>query len=157
MCLRVGELLLEARAIDPDGFRAWVESKMPFGIDKARRLIAIHLAYRDLPPETIAQLPEPWQALYALRHWVGGKLDEALAANEIGPGTTVEEAQRKARHWSNNTPKGDGLDARYTMADTRAGALMDCDPAHLNPLVRDALLRWLGHPTPGIDPGNLRR
>jgi hypothetical protein len=143
MCLRVGELLAEARSLNPGGFKSWVEQRMPFGYDKARRLIAIHLAYRELPPEKLEQLPLPWQALYALAPFSQGRLIEALDSGEIGPGTTQAEAITKARRWSNHRRPVDPLQPRYSTADTRAGALMEFSPDDLNPYVREALQRWL--------------
>jgi hypothetical protein len=144
MCLRVGELLAEARALDPAGFKRWVEDRMPFGYDKARRLIAIHMAYRELPPEKLRQLPLPWQALYALAPHAQGRLLDALESGEIGPETTQAEAITKARHWSNHRRAVDPLDRRYSTADSRAGALMELSASDLNPFVREALIRWLG-------------
>lgn len=144
MCLRVGALLQEARELNPSGFRRWVDERMPFGYDKAQRLIAIHLAYSSLPAETVAQLPRPWQAMYTLRRWTGGRLEEALESGEIGPDTTVNEARKKAREWSKNQRPRDPLTARYSQADLRAGALMEHPASELNPTVREALVRWLG-------------
>lgn len=144
MCLRVGELLAEARQLDPAGFKRWVAERMPFGYDKASRLIAIHFAYRELPPEKLQQLPLPWQALYALAPYATGQLSHALETGEIGPATTQAEAITKARHWSNHRRAADPLTARYSIADTRAGALMELSASDLNPYVREALLRWLG-------------
>ena len=144
MCLRVGELLAEARALNPSGFKRWVEQRMPFGYDKARRLVAIHLAYSELPPEKLAQLPQPWQALYALAPFARGQLVEALESGEIGPDTTQAEAITKARQWKTHRRQVDPLRARYSTADIRAGALMELSASELNPYVREALLRWLG-------------
>ena len=144
MCLRVGELLAEARALNPAGFKKWVEARMPFGYDKARRLIAIHLAYRELPEDKVAQLPLPWQALYALAPFAQGRLQKALDDGEIGPETTQAQAITKARQWSNHQRLVDPLESRYSIADTRAGALMELSASDLNPYVREALVRWLG-------------
>lgn len=140
MCLRIGALLHEAQQLDRRGFTKWVETSLPFGIDKARRLIAIHLAYSELPPETVAQLPRPWQALYALR---SVPVQAAIDAGEIGPETTVVAARTLARRYSSNTPKGSGGKAHFRTADTRAGDLMQHSPDDLSPAVRDSLRRWL--------------
>lgn len=148
MCLRVGELLWEAKSLNPGGFNAWVDDRMPFGHDKARRLIAIFVAYRELPAEKLAQLPRPWQAMYALAPYAQGRLIEALESGEIGPDTTVREAAASARHWGSNQRKVDPLTARYTAADNRAGALMEHRPDDLNPYVLEALKRWLSRSTP---------
>jgi hypothetical protein len=144
MCLRVGALLAEARDLDPGGFKAWVEAKMPFGYDKARRLVAIHLAYRELPAEVQARLPRPWQALYALRHWSGGRLTEAIESGEIDEHTTVVAARERARAWSSDRRETPELSARYSAADLAAGRLMTFSPADVNSDVRRALERWLG-------------
>jgi len=144
MCLRVGALLHEARELDRGGFEGWVTQRLPFGMDKARRLIAIHLAYGELPAETVAQLPRPWQAMFVLRRWADGRLQDAIESGEVGPDTTVDQARKKAREWSSNQRSGDPLTDRYTQADLRAGALMKHSASDLNETVRDALVRWLG-------------
>jgi len=144
MCLRVGELLWEAKTLDPGNFNAWVDERLPFGNDKARRLIAIFVAYRELPAEKLAQLPRPWQAMYALAPYAQGRLVQALDSGEIGPDTTVKQAKASARHWSSNKRKVDPLAARYTAADNRAGSLMEFRPEDLNPYVLEALKSWLG-------------
>jgi hypothetical protein len=143
MCLRVGELLYEAKVLNPGGFQKWVKTRMPFGYDTARRLVAIHLAYRELPEEKIAQLPRPWQALYALAPHARGKLAAAIASGEIGPDTTVAEARERARDWSSNRRHVDPLEPTYGTADRRAGALMEFQVSDLNPYVRAALARWM--------------
>lgn len=143
MCLRVGELLWEARELNGPGFREWVEDRMPFGYDKARRLVAIYLAYRELPAETQAKLPRPWQAMYALRHWAGGRLQAAIEAGEVSESTTVREAHQRARAWSSDQRPTPELSARYGTADLAAGALMAFSPDALNSDVRRALGNWL--------------
>jgi hypothetical protein len=150
MCLQVGALLHEARTLNPTGFEEWVAERMPFGLDKARRLIAIHLAYAELPEDVRHNLPRPWQAMFALRHWAGGKLDEAIESGEVGPDTTVDQARALAKKWTNDSRTGDeeSLTARYKAADLAAGKLMAHDPADLNPDVFRALSRWMSRRTP---------
>lgn len=143
MCLRVGELLYEAKLLDPSAFAGWVKERMPFGYDTARRLVAIHLAYRELPAEKVAQLPRPWQALYALAPHARGNLAEALDSGDIGPNTTVAEARERARKWGSKQRPAGPLEQVYGTADRRAGALMEFRADDLNPYVRDALSRWL--------------
>lgn len=141
MCLRVGALLHEARALDPAGFAEWVTERMPFGLDKAKRLIAIHLAYSELPAETLANLPRPWQALYALREHVG-RLDGAIESGEIGPTTTVREARERARQWGTKGPSISPGTARYSAADEAAGAMMAHHPDALSAEVFMAVSMW---------------
>ena len=144
MCFRLGELLHEARVLDPGGFNDWVAERMPFGLDKAKRLIAIHLAYRELPEDVRQNLPRPWQALFALRRFAGGRLDEAIESGEIGPDTTIEKAREAAQKWTNDSKQDDTeLSARYKQPDLLAGKLMAEDPNELNPDVHRALSRWV--------------
>ena len=148
MCLRVGELLWEAREINPSGFQDWVNERMPFGVDTAKRLSAIFLAYRELPAESVAKLPRPWQAMFALRHWAGGRLDDALESGEIGPTTTVKEAKTKAREWSKEQRTKDPVKPRYTASDLAAGKLMGTDVNEMNEDVFRALTKWTSLRTP---------
>lgn len=149
MCFRLGELLHEARVLDPGGFNDWVAERMPFGLDKAKRLIAIHLAYRELPEDVLHNLPRPWQALFALRRFAGGRLDEAIESGEIGPDTTIEQAREAASKWTNDSKQDDDtLSARYAQPDRIAGKLMAEDPNGMNPDVFRALNRWMSRRTP---------
>jgi hypothetical protein len=143
MALKVGRLLREAQELAPGEFRKWVEESLPFGIDTARRLVAIHLSYEKLSESQLKQLPHPWQALYALRKHVDGKLPEALASGEIGTHTTQAEAIRKAREWSRDERTGVQVADRYGAADLTAGRLMTFEPSELKPDVLRALRRWI--------------
>ena len=64
MVMRVGELLERGFQMYPDDWKRWVDEDLPFGLDTARRLRAVYLAYKHLPPEKLAQLPRAWQALF---------------------------------------------------------------------------------------------
>lgn len=141
MCFRVGELLFEAKQLDPVGWRSWVETRLPFSYSRAQRLVAIHLAYRELPVEMRAQLPRPWQALYALHTFTGGTLEAAIQRGEIGPATTARSAQAIARRWKRH--EAPEVKARFTAADLIAGKLLNRHPDELNPVVRERLTRWL--------------
>ena len=148
MCLRVGALLCEAREIDPTGFQEWVKERMPFGFDTAKRLVAIHLAYRELPTESLAKLPKPWQAMFALRHWSEGRLGDALESGEVGPDTTVKEAKAKAREWSEDQRPKPTVRPRYAASDLAAGKLMGTDVNDMNEDVFRALTKWTSRRTP---------
>jgi hypothetical protein len=143
MCLHVGRLLWEAREIDGAGFREWVAERMPFGYDAAKRLIAIHLAYNELPEDVRRNLPRPWQAMFALRRWANGRLPAAIESGEVGPDTTVKQALELAKKWSNDSKaEDDPVSARYAQCDLVAGKLMAMDPGDMNPDVFRALVRW---------------
>jgi hypothetical protein len=149
MCLRVGALLHEARELDPAGFQFWVETRLPFGYDKARRLIAIHLAYRELPEAVVSNLPRPWQAMYALRRWADGRLEQAVEAGEVGPHTTQREALALAKKWSNDSKNDDfAIASRYGPADIAAGKLMGMSPDDIDADVWRALTRWMQRRSP---------
>ena len=149
MCLRLGALLAEARTLDPMGFDKWVSEKMPFGIDKARRLVAIHLAYSELPEDVVQKLPRPWQAMFALRHWAQGRLPEAIETGEVGPDTTIAEARELASKWGKDSRRDeDPLPSRYGKLDLTAGELMAVHPDDLNPSVYRALSNWMTRRTP---------
>ncbi len=143
MALRVGALLAAAKAEHPASWAAWVEEALPFGLDTARRLVAIHEAFSTRPPELIAQLPRPWQALYAIRRLSDADLQSAVASGELSPSTTVKATVATARRWltGNAAPRSGPL--RTVRADLAAGALMEFTPADLDPAVRRALTSWL--------------
>ena len=148
MVLETGRLLHEARTNHPKIYKQWVEERMPFGLDAAKRIHAVYLAYNNLDETVLARLPKAWQALFALRHHVqSGKLLEAVESGEIGPQTTQREALRKAREWSKNSEhtKLPAIEPRYHEIDILAGKLMAFDVSDLNPNVRRALTRWLDH------------
>lgn len=136
---RVGGLLVEAKALHPRGFVKWVEAELPFSYDTARRLMAVHVAYKHLPPERRAQLPRPWQALFAIRDHIPA----ALASPAIGPGTTVREAVAFARQQSGVAPS-------HTMCDIVAARLMLCDRGDLGDAVAEQLQLWLTEGVAGV-------
>lgn len=146
MALKVGTILRQARAEHPDAWRNWVDTELPFGLDTARRLMAISEAYEKLPAEMLAQLPRPWQALYALRALNAEQMQVAIEAGVITPDMTTEQANEVARRWK--TGSGGALTARGRMhrADVAAGALMEFTPSDLNPHVLRALRNWLSRP-----------
>jgi hypothetical protein len=132
MVFRVGELLYEAKMLRPRTFQAWVESALPFGYDRAYRLIAIHLAYRELPEAVRNRLPRPWQALFALRHLAAdGRIVAEVNSGAIHPELTVREALALKPG------------PRHSDADLLVGRLLGHDPSSLDPVVRDDLVAWL--------------
>lgn len=136
MALRVGALLRAAQELAPKRFASWVESDLPFGLDAARRLIAISKAYERLDPSVLEKLPRPWQALYALRKLTSAQLALGVSQGLIGPTTTIKEAVAFAGG-------GNPDRTRHHRADLAAGALMDCSVDDLHPMVLRALLGWL--------------
>lgn len=145
VALRIGALLREAKARNPDTFNAWVESELPFGAETARRMMGISAAYEKLPNEKLAQLPRPWQAMYALKALAPAALDAGIESGEINPDMTVKAAKQYASRMRGYRPDviaplGTG---RTTRADITAGMLMQFSALELSPGVRRALTLWL--------------
>jgi len=136
--LRVGRLLREAKQADPEGFDEWVRECLPFGHETARRLIAISAAYEKLPEEIAAQLPKPWQALYAIQTLPVEALMAGVASGALSPDTTVKASKLFSQEW-----RGVVRDGRVGRADVSAGALMQFPSRELSPEVRRALSAWL--------------
>ena len=62
--MAMGELMQIAReALGEHSFEVWVDEAMPFGVDTARRYLAVYLAKTHLPD---APLPPAHRALYAV-------------------------------------------------------------------------------------------
>jgi len=141
MVLKVGALLLHAKQLYPGQFMRWVNEELPFGYDKARRLIAIYLAYSELDDEVKQQLPKPWQALYAITRLEPHELNESVANRAIHPGITITQAKQIVRKYRGE--KRTPVKPRYSQADLIAGSLMDHHPSALSPLVLSALRRWV--------------
>lgn len=148
MALRVGAILREAREAAPHQFRDWVDGCLPFGYETARRLMAISEAYERLPADLVAQLPRPWQALYALRVLPESALRAALESGGLGPGTSEQDAKAIARRWRTGNEGPLTSNARHHRADIAAGALMEFTPRDMNPMVLRALTRWLDRHNP---------
>lgn len=138
VALRVGRLLREAKEADPTNFNLWVERDLPFGTETARRLMAISAAYEKLPPDKLAQLPRPWQAMYALKALPMPLIESGMANGEITPDMTVRAARRYAA-----TLRGSGIAGPGRRADVVAGMLMQFAAKELSPGVRKVLGEWL--------------
>lgn len=143
MALRVGGILLQAKRIDPAGFNAWVLDELPFGLETARRLMAIHKAYGTLPADRLALMPRPWQALYALKSLPQAKVQEALDAGELGPHTTVKEAKAWASVHRAGRPWLADRFTRAHRADHVVGQLIQFSPRDLTDEAAQMLATWL--------------
>lgn len=138
MALRIGELLDEAyEAHGSERWRQWVDSDLPFGVETARRLRAVYLGCKELPPEIVAELPRPWQALYALVKLPPERLSAAIAVGEIGKDMSTRAAIEAARAIRGNR-------AKFTPLDVIAGRLLAGRPDDLSPDVAALLRQWLG-------------
>lgn len=139
--LEIGHLLHQAKQICPKRhWKAWCDTEIPFGHDKADRLIAIWRAYDGLPEHVLKGLPRPWQAQFALKSVPRDRLEAGIASGEVNPMMTIVQARAWAQvaDVSGQIPK-----SRYSPVDLLAGKLLNQDPADLHPKVADELLKWL--------------
>ncbi len=142
MVLEVGALLAKARNEHPGEWAEWVDAELPFTIDKARQLIAIHYAFGELPEQLLAQLPRPHQALFALRSLTQGELEAAIERAELGSGTTVAEAKALAadvRSWDRSRVRS----TKTRAANIRAAKLLETSAADLDLGMKIALKDWI--------------
>lgn len=89
----IGAELIAAKAEHPGKFIAWVEAELPFGIDKAERLMAITRAFANPDPEIRAALPLAHTCLFELTRLPHERLRQAIEAGDVHPDMTVREAQ----------------------------------------------------------------
>lgn len=138
MALRIGELL--QRALEAHGterFREWVTNDLPFGIETARRMRAVYLAYREFPPELLASMPAPWQALYALSKVPRPRLVEAIESGEVHARLSARAAIEVSKELRGGT-------RHFSQLDVIAGRLLAASPDDLSSDVLARLRRWLG-------------
>lgn len=152
VALTLGQLLDVGRArLGREGYERWVEEDLPFGLDTAKRYVAVYRAYAHLPKETLDRLPRAWQAMYALRCIDHPAMRKMLDSGEVGPKTTVVEAKRLARRfradrytgptWTGGS--GESAATHQSRADEVAADLITYDPSELSPYMRAALGAWL--------------
>lgn len=91
--LEIGDELLAAKREHPREFMAWVTRALPFGIDKAERLMAITRSFATVDPLVRASLPPAWTALYELSRLPIETVVVAIDRGEISPQMTVEDAR----------------------------------------------------------------
>lgn len=91
--LDVGAELLAAKKEHPREFMDWVGRSLPFGVDKAERLMAITRAFSTVEPEILASLPPAWTALFELSRLPIERVVVSIESGEIHPGMTVADAR----------------------------------------------------------------
>lgn len=144
--LIVGQELIAAKAEHPGTFVAWVETELPFGIDKAERLMAITRSFASADDEVLEALPSAYSALYELSRMPTDRLRDHIANGDVGPGTTT----REARSLANGNGKVEGPILPPVPAEPRLAAdivakeLMRHPRAQLSAELEVALRRWLG-------------
>lgn len=136
--LDLGRDLQEAYEIaGKRGFERWVDDCLPFGVDKARRLRAIHLAYRELPVDKLRQLPRPMQALFAFTRLSRAQIEAAIESGVIHPDLTVKASIDAARQLSGRETR------RHSEVDLTAARLVSLPVEGLSDRARALLVGWL--------------
>lgn len=132
----VGQELLEAKADHPGEFMAWVHEAMPFGIDKAERLMAVTKAFATCDHELRSLLPASWTVLFELSRLPTERLYAALEAGSVTPATTVTEAKAlTAPNPLITTPR--------LTTDVVATELLRLPRADLSPFLEGHLREWI--------------
>jgi hypothetical protein len=90
----IGAELIEAKREHPREFMEWVQRSLPFGIDKAERLMAISRAFAAADDFTKRALPAPWTALFELSRVPIDAIHSGIAEGEVHPDMTTREAIR---------------------------------------------------------------
>ena len=91
--LDVGAELIAAKQEHPREFMEWVSRSLPFGIDKAEKLMAISRAFGDADPLTRAALPPAWTALFELSRLPIDQVQRSIESGAIAPEMTVSDAR----------------------------------------------------------------
>lgn len=89
----IGGELLAAKAQHPGVFVKWVETELPFGLDRAERLMSIARAFSEVDPAVKEMLPSAWTALYELSRVPPLALVRAIDIGDVSPAMTVAEAR----------------------------------------------------------------
>jgi hypothetical protein len=150
--IEIGAIRIEAQYPQPRAVTAWVEAEMPFGVEKARQLMAISRAFRELPAEQRDSLPAPWTTLFALTHLERPALEAGITEGIISPQTTKAQAlaltgkapaeEPKPRSWKSGPPKGAVAKGRMPPS-VLIRELQRHAPDDLTAEQRESLYSWL--------------
>lgn len=88
----IGRELIGAKKDHQGCFLRWVEDELPFGIDKAERLMAITRTFANCDPEMRAALPKAHTTLFELTRLPADRLRRAVESGEVNPSITYREA-----------------------------------------------------------------
>lgn len=136
----IGAELLEAKREHNGTFVAWVETELPFGIDRAERLMAVTRAFATA--EHREHLPAAWTALYELSKVPPGALVRSIELGEVSPGMTVAQARDYvASQRANGETRHPG--GVPPLAEAHAVALLRYHPNDVPEEVRCRLRAWI--------------
>lgn len=151
--LEVGAELIAAKKEHPGEFLQWVATQLPFGIDKAERLMSISRAFATADPLVLAALPPAWTALFELARLPIDVVAESVESGEITPRMTVADARQLVsghRDVPEKLPRrptpgpAPGFDPTIRLPiDHLASELVRCDRQSLSEPVEYLLRKWL--------------
>ncbi len=156
--LDVGAELLAAKREHPGSFTEWVVRSLPFGLDKAERLMAITRAFGSIDPSVRAALPPAWTAMFELSRLPIETVHEGIESGAITPTMTVSDAralvsgvreapEAQERAWQTG-PKPGERQIRVADADLLAAKLVR-EPRDTLTAAAEAQIRaWLDESTP---------
>ena len=160
--LDVGAELLAAKADHPGRFLDWVATSLPFGVDKAEKLMAITRAFGAADEATRRALPPAWTAMFELSRLPIETVQTSIESGEIHTQMTVADARelvsghRDPPKQLPPRPKGGpkpGFDPNVRIgADQLARELLRCRRDDLSDALATQIRAWLGPEPPEETP-----
>lgn len=137
--IQIGLELMLAKEQHTGRFTRWVTEELPFGLDRAERLMMIARAFNDVDPSVKNMLPSAWTALYELAKVPPRALVRSIELGDVTPQMTVADARRYvAEQKGRPTPT-----APPPMAEAHAIALMRYHPREMTEESIWKLIGWL--------------
>ena len=90
----VGWELIGAKREHPGRFMEWVARELPFGIDKAERIMAVTKAFATTDPEVQRALPSAWTTLFELSRLPIETVQLGVASGDVNPTMTRADARQ---------------------------------------------------------------
>lgn len=142
----IGRELIGAKKDHQGCFLRWVEDELPFGIDKAERLMAITRAFDNADPEIRQALPSAYTAMCELARLPHDRLRAHIESGDVHPDMTVREA--RALHQPDPIPLPEPtvspLAEPRIAADVIATELIRHPRSTLSDDIANVLAAWLG-------------
>lgn len=160
--LEVGAELIAAKREHPGEFFAWVARSLPFGVDKAERLMAIARAFGSIEASAREALPPAWTAMFELSRLPVEQVQRSIETGEIHPKMTVadarelvtglKEAPKAAERTHRTGPEPGSPQRREIDADLVAAKLIRTDRKALSAFMEAQIRTWLGPEPPQETP-----
>jgi hypothetical protein len=151
--IEIGIELIHAKRNHPGKFMTWVEEELPWGIDKAEKLMSMARAFATVPDEFMDSLPQAWTALYELSRIPPEVLRRAITDGTVTPASTVDQCRDFIKSHNRQTmlPPPEPIDSGPFVDPERpkvsVGVIVtelvtSYDPSDLTEGLRERLLRW---------------